>query len=141
MPLKRRLIKIGTSKAVTIPPDWLKYYEDLRGEPVEDILMEIDDNITISVEELPKIIPGEEAVVPEEEIILPYPEGLDTDDEGRLAVAAHVANYERIHDYLKREKLAWEQVGLSMTTVKRAGQPFFKVLKIFNTTPMPKKRR
>jgi hypothetical protein len=133
MPLKRKLIKIGSSRAVTIPPDWLKYYEDKRGEPVEDILMELDNIITISVEEGPKAEP--EALFPKEEILLPYPKLPDTDDEGRLSVAAFAENYECIQEYVKREKPTWQTVGLSMETVMRTGKRFFRVTKIINTTP------
>ncbi len=49
MPLLRRLIKVGDSRAVTIPPDWLKYYEDLTGQPVEEVLMELNGEIKIYV--------------------------------------------------------------------------------------------
>jgi len=49
MPLLRRLIKIGSSRAVTIPPDWLKYYEEKTGKPIETILMELNNVITIAI--------------------------------------------------------------------------------------------
>lgn len=49
MPLKRRLIKVGNSRAVVIPPDWLKYYEEKAGQPIKNILMELDNVITISI--------------------------------------------------------------------------------------------
>jgi len=51
MPLKRKLIKVGNSRAVVIPPDWLRYYEDKTGQPVEEILMELNNAITLTVEE------------------------------------------------------------------------------------------
>lgn len=50
MPLKRKLIRVGNSRAVVIPPDWLKYYEDKTGQPIENLLMELNDVITIAVE-------------------------------------------------------------------------------------------
>ena len=53
MPLKRKLIKVGNSRAVVIPPDWLRYYEDKTGQPVEEILMELNNAITLTVEETP----------------------------------------------------------------------------------------
>lgn len=53
MPLKRKLIKVGNSRAVVIPPDWLKYYEDKTGQPIEEILMELNNVITLTVEEIP----------------------------------------------------------------------------------------
>ncbi len=53
MPLKRKLIKVGNSRAVVIPPDWLRYYEDKTGQPIEEILMELNNVITLTVEETP----------------------------------------------------------------------------------------
>jgi len=49
MPLMRRLIKVGNSRAVVIPPDWLKYYEEKAGQPIRNILMELNNVITISI--------------------------------------------------------------------------------------------
>ncbi len=49
MPLKRKLIKVGDSRAVVIPADWLKYYEDKSGQAVEDVFLEINNVITIAV--------------------------------------------------------------------------------------------
>lgn len=49
MPLKRKLIRVGNSRAVVIPPDWLKYYEEKTGQPIITILMELDNVITISI--------------------------------------------------------------------------------------------
>ena len=49
MPLMRRLIKVGNSRAVVIPPDWLKYYEEKAGQPIKNILMELNNVITISI--------------------------------------------------------------------------------------------
>ncbi len=51
MPLIRKLIKVGNSRAVVIPPGWLRYYENKTGQPVEEILMELDNVITLAVEE------------------------------------------------------------------------------------------
>jgi len=50
MPLKRKIIKVGNSRAVIIPPDWLRYYEDKQG-PVNTILMELNKVIILAVEE------------------------------------------------------------------------------------------
>lgn len=138
MPLKRKLITVGSSRAVTIPPDWLKYYEDEFGEPIEDILMELNNVITIAVVH-PKTKQVVEFMIPTEDIFLPYPKGLDTDDEGRLSVAAYAENYERIHDYVSSRKPDWIAVGVNMETVKKAGQKFFKITRIFNATPIEEK--
>jgi antitoxin component of MazEF toxin-antitoxin module len=51
MPLKRKLIKVGNSRAVIIPPDWLRYFEDKTGQPVTNVLMELNGIIRISVDE------------------------------------------------------------------------------------------
>ena len=47
MPLKKKLIKVGNSRMVAIPPAWLKYYEEESGQTIVDILMEVDNVITI----------------------------------------------------------------------------------------------
>ena len=49
MPMKKRLIKVGNSRAVVIPRDWLKYYEEKAGQPIKNILMELGNVITISI--------------------------------------------------------------------------------------------
>jgi antitoxin component of MazEF toxin-antitoxin module len=51
MPLIRKLIKVGNSRAVVIPPDWLKYYEDKTGEPVKEVFLELNGSIKITVED------------------------------------------------------------------------------------------
>ena len=48
MPLLRKLIKVGNSRAVIIPPDWLRYHEDKTGQPVKIMLMEVNNIITLS---------------------------------------------------------------------------------------------
>ena len=52
MPLLKKLIKIGNSRAVIIPASWLKYHEDRQGKVVE-ILMELNNVITLAVEDDP----------------------------------------------------------------------------------------
>lgn len=64
MPLIRRLIKVGNSRAVVIPPSWLRYYEEKAGQPIDEILMELNDVITLAVQ----VIEGEdEGQEPDEE--------------------------------------------------------------------------
>lgn len=49
MPLVKKLITIGKcSRAVVIPAEWLSYYER-QGLSIENILMELDGEITIRV--------------------------------------------------------------------------------------------
>lgn len=48
MPLKRKLIKVGKdSRAVILPREWIEEYEDKCGSPIEYILMEVDNAITL----------------------------------------------------------------------------------------------
>lgn len=49
MPMIRKLIKVGDSKAVTIPPDWLEYYKRKFGRDVEEVEMELNGEIKIYV--------------------------------------------------------------------------------------------
>lgn len=48
MPLLRKLIKLGNSRAVILPSDWLKYHELETGQEVQVILMEVNNVITIT---------------------------------------------------------------------------------------------
>lgn len=52
MPLTRKLISVGNSKAIVVPASWLKNQEELSGCPIREILMEVDGVLTIS----PKIL-------------------------------------------------------------------------------------
>ena len=47
MPLLRKLIKVGHSRAVVLPSDWLKAHELETGQEVQAILMEVNNAITI----------------------------------------------------------------------------------------------
>ena len=49
MPLMRKLIRVGNSRAVVIPPGWLRYYEEKAGGPISTILMELNGTITITI--------------------------------------------------------------------------------------------
>jgi len=51
MPIERKVIKIGNSRAVTIPDDWLRFYEKKYGKPITSVIMELNGVITISVQE------------------------------------------------------------------------------------------
>ncbi len=55
MPIIRRLVKVGNSRMVTIPPDWLEYYERQSGHPVEEVLMELNGEITIYIKPRPEV--------------------------------------------------------------------------------------
>ena len=51
MPIPRKVIKIGGSRYIAIPPSWLEYHEKKSGKPVEELLMELNNSITLRVEE------------------------------------------------------------------------------------------
>ena len=51
MPLKRKLITVGDSRAVVIPADWLRYHEEKTGQKIESILLEIDNIITLAIDD------------------------------------------------------------------------------------------
>jgi hypothetical protein len=50
MPMIRKLITVGNSRAITIPDDWLKYHEERMGKQLETLLMEINNKITLKVD-------------------------------------------------------------------------------------------
>jgi antitoxin component of MazEF toxin-antitoxin module len=47
IPLIRKLVKVGTSKAVTIPPSWLAYYERKNGDIIKEVFVEVNGKLTI----------------------------------------------------------------------------------------------
>jgi len=48
MPLIRKLQKFGNSRAITIPADWLEFYER-QGKKIDYLLMEINAEIILRV--------------------------------------------------------------------------------------------
>jgi len=54
MPLVRRIIGVGDSRAVTLPSDWLKFAEDKAGQAINEVLMEVNGAIRIELFIRPK---------------------------------------------------------------------------------------
>jgi antitoxin component of MazEF toxin-antitoxin module len=48
MPLIRKIIKVGDSKAVTIPPSWLLYIERTTGQTVTEVTVEVNGCLNIT---------------------------------------------------------------------------------------------
>lgn len=51
MPIPRKVVKIGGGRYIAIPPAWLEYHEKKSGKPIKELLMELNDSITLRVEE------------------------------------------------------------------------------------------
>lgn len=47
MPILRKIMRVSGSIAVFIPPSWLKLIEKQVGRPVDYVLMNINEKITI----------------------------------------------------------------------------------------------
>lgn len=47
MPIIRKVIDVGRSKAVTIPKTWLEYYEREFGEEIKLVAIEVDRKLEI----------------------------------------------------------------------------------------------
>jgi len=47
MPIIRRIIDIGNSKAITIPKSWITNAEDEAGKKVIALALEVDGSITL----------------------------------------------------------------------------------------------
>jgi len=47
MPIIRRIIDIGHSKAITIPKSWITNAEDKAGKKVVALALEVDGSITL----------------------------------------------------------------------------------------------
>jgi hypothetical protein len=51
MPIPRKVVKIGGGRYVAIPPAWLGYHEKKSGRPIDELLMEINNVITLKVDD------------------------------------------------------------------------------------------
>ena len=116
----KRLVKIKGSHYIAVPPEFIRMH-DLEAR--DGLLVQIGQVLTISP--VPKGV-----LIPDVEILLPYPEDIDTEDEGRLRVAAFAQNYQTIKDYAKRERPNWELLELKMKTVIKDGKKYFRVTEI-----------
>jgi antitoxin component of MazEF toxin-antitoxin module len=47
MPLVRKIIKVGTSRGITLPEDWLEWVERKLGAPPSEVLIEVDEELKI----------------------------------------------------------------------------------------------
>jgi len=47
MPLIRRVVQVGRAKAIILPSQWLQWVESESGEPLREVLLEIDSNIVV----------------------------------------------------------------------------------------------
>jgi len=48
MPIIRKVIEIGNSKAVCIPKSWFEYYEKEMGEQIKEVAIEVDRVLRIT---------------------------------------------------------------------------------------------
>jgi len=47
MPIIRKLVEIGNSRAVFLPKSWLEYFEKQYGMKIEKVLLEVDRELKI----------------------------------------------------------------------------------------------
>jgi len=47
MPLLRKIIKVGTSRAITLPSEWFEYIKRKTGQEPEEVAIEVDENLVI----------------------------------------------------------------------------------------------
>lgn len=48
MPIIRKVLEIGNSKAVTIPKSWFEFIEKESGKKITELAIEVDRVLTIS---------------------------------------------------------------------------------------------
>jgi hypothetical protein len=48
MPIIRKVIDVGASKAVTIPKSWLDYYRDKTGHSIQKVTIEVNNVLQIA---------------------------------------------------------------------------------------------
>lgn len=126
----RNLIAISGTHYLSIPPEFIQAHGLKAGDKVP-----IAYDGVLMMTPIPKV---KGVLIPEEEILLPYPDSknIDTNDESRLSVAAYLENYDLIRSYVEEREPDWIMVGLSMETISKAGKKFFRVIKIYDTTPV-----
>ena len=116
----KRLVKIKGSHYIAVPPEFIRMH-DLKAR--DGLLVQIGPVLTISP--VPKGL-----LIPDIEMLLPYPEDIGTADKGRLKVAAFAQNYQSIKKYAEKERPDWELLELKMKTVIRDGKKYFLVTEI-----------
>jgi antitoxin component of MazEF toxin-antitoxin module len=47
MPLIRKVVQLGKGRAIILPSQWLQWVESESGEPLREVLLEIDNNIVV----------------------------------------------------------------------------------------------
>lgn len=47
MPMVRKIIQVGTAKAVTLPSSWLAWVERETGSEPKEVLLEVDGELRI----------------------------------------------------------------------------------------------
>lgn len=52
----RKLVRVGTSRAVVVPHEWIRYYE-LQGIEIKEVSVEVNDKLIIT-----PIIPKKESI-------------------------------------------------------------------------------
>lgn len=48
MPIIRKVVEIGNSKAIFIPKSWFEFYEEETGEKMERVAIEVNRVLTIT---------------------------------------------------------------------------------------------
>jgi len=48
LPIIRKVLEVGNSKAITIPKSWFDYFEKETGVQVSEVAMEIDRSLTVT---------------------------------------------------------------------------------------------
>lgn len=48
MPIIRKIIQVGTSKAVSLPKSWLQLIERETGKPIKEVAVEVNGILTIT---------------------------------------------------------------------------------------------
>jgi antitoxin component of MazEF toxin-antitoxin module len=48
MPIIRKILDIGNSRAITIPKSWFEFFEKESGQEINEVAIEIDRVLTIS---------------------------------------------------------------------------------------------
>jgi hypothetical protein len=47
MPMIRKIIQVGTSKAISLPKSWLEFYERKTGQHITEVSIEINGKLIV----------------------------------------------------------------------------------------------
>ena len=48
LPIVRKVLRIGDSKGVSFPKSWIDYFEETKGQKMEEVIIEVNGSLVIT---------------------------------------------------------------------------------------------